>query len=845
MDFKIPQNTVRRLSRHDVVYGSPLCDALAGMPIGDGDTGSLIWLEEDGLHININKTDLWEDSTWNDECFCSEKEENLSCLRHGGELIIKLNSPCFDFTYQKEFEGRLRLSDATANIRSQTAFSDINVTALASNENKVSLIKFTRLPKEEDCVEITFKRYGSKNSWRWYAMTYPAPDNIAEGTEVSLKEKQIFITQQLNGTVFCLGLSLVCADSFSIKRINSHSGKIFLDNPGEFILYYNVSLGVNRLDAEGKCLEILKNAEKKGFDAIYYEHKSAWADFWNRSYINLPDDYIENLWYLSLYYSQSECRGAYPPHFTSGIWGFKHDFLPWTHYFHYNMQHMYAPLDASGHGELIENYYKMRRAALPVAEKCARTIKNKKGAFYHDVSDYSGKCASSEGGNCTPGAQIAMAMFHHYRMNGDVEFLKNVALPIMKSVSEFYLDMLTCEEDGIYRIYGTTAYEGTPLFDDTVTDYVMIKALFGALISLDDELVKNKDLYEKVLNNLPDYLYTLLENDEVDENGFFKVGIGNGSHVFGDGEVLAVGKSSDGRLMRRTVGDAQKAFYGFPDTEMSPVYPAGIIGIKDKGTRAYNAIANSMMIHGEPEECMQWCMMPQYIARMGFGEMLFPYLRKVVNDWQTFPNGMGADCKSGITEARERFRYHHPFCRDTEMYTYQEAFYFRHLDMEMLPIVASAVNEALLQSYDGVIRILPAIIETENVAFTLYAEGGFRISCQWINGSFTAKIESLRGEECTVILPDFVKNVTGRKNGNEEIIFKGNTLRLNLDKNETVVLSNGICARDDIYEDRENMMWKTCGKAFLGTPPIIDFVLKTGLSQEGLLEEIKHVNIKN
>ena len=125
MSFKIPESTVERTKRHDIVYGSPLCEPLSGMPIGDGDIGSLIWFEENGLHININKTDLWDKSSWDDECFCSGIHEDLTCLRLGGELLIKFNSPCFDFTYQKEFEARLRLGTATAEINSVTAFSDI------------------------------------------------------------------------------------------------------------------------------------------------------------------------------------------------------------------------------------------------------------------------------------------------------------------------------------------------------------------------------------------------------------------------------------------------------------------------------------------------------------------------------------------------------------------------------------------------------------------------------------------------------------------------------------------------------------------------------------------------
>ena len=50
--------TASILPHHDIVFQSPVCDATYGLPIGDGDTGCLLWLSEEALHIHINKTDL-------------------------------------------------------------------------------------------------------------------------------------------------------------------------------------------------------------------------------------------------------------------------------------------------------------------------------------------------------------------------------------------------------------------------------------------------------------------------------------------------------------------------------------------------------------------------------------------------------------------------------------------------------------------------------------------------------------------------------------------------------------------------------------------------------------------
>ena len=113
------------LPKHDMVFGMPVNDKAYSIPLGDGDTGSLLWLEEDGIHIHVNKTDLFDEIAKDRP----QDPENNTCLRHGGEIIIKLKMPCFSEIYQKKFEARLSLKDATAYLNSETAFSSVKINA--------------------------------------------------------------------------------------------------------------------------------------------------------------------------------------------------------------------------------------------------------------------------------------------------------------------------------------------------------------------------------------------------------------------------------------------------------------------------------------------------------------------------------------------------------------------------------------------------------------------------------------------------------------------------------------------------------------------------------------------
>jgi hypothetical protein len=78
---------------------------------------------------------------------------------------------------------------------------------------------------------------------------------------------------------------------------------------------------------------------------------------------------------------------------------------------------------------------------------------------------------------------------------------------------------------------------------------------------------------------------------------------------------------------------------------------------------------------------------------------------------------------------------------------------FIQCGLEPLSIYGAAVNEMLLQSNEGKIRILPAIPDGWATSFKLLARGAFVVSSEMqkdgtIPGIF---IESLKGNECRVV----------------------------------------------------------------------------------------------
>jgi hypothetical protein len=73
--------------------------------------------------------------------------------------------------------------------------------------------------------------------------------------------------------------------------------------------------------------------------------------------------------------------------------------------------------------------------------------------------------------------------------------------------------------------------------------------------------------------------------------------------------------------------------------------------------------------------------------------------------------------------------------------------------MESMSVLACAMNESLLQSHDGVLRVAPAAVGDHKARFTLHAAGGFIVSSEieqgvprWIHvasrGDNTCRIEN-------------------------------------------------------------------------------------------------------
>lgn len=762
-----------------------------GMPIGNGDIGALVWCDDRRIIIAFNKCDLWEDAAFG--AFCNwkpEQEESSTTLRHGCRIIIDFRVPIFDAFYLKNFEARLRMQDGCAVLRLECPFGALEASFFITYEGSVLCAKVKTDFEEDDGIAITMERYGSRSYAHWYYFHERNPELGLPGTEAWTRDNCLMISHQLNtGTFFCALRPE--AEELRTFRRTSHMVSARADScPKELNFYALITSPFEQQGNEEFALETLKQASLKGFDALLAENERCWKAFWEKSFIETDDDYLDNLWHLTMYYSCAGQRGRYPGRFINSLWNWNRDVQPWNFYFHWNQQEVYWGLNAAGHHELCESYLNYRFDGMEHSrEDAERLFGVKDGLFVSDVCDRRGYNSEGEKHNHTPVGEIALDFWRQYQYTGDEKFLREKALPYLLGAARFFTSLFVLEPDGCYHARCGTCYEGSDLFYDGITELTMGKMLFDAVLkALEAAGVADPDA-DKFLE-IRDHLAPLqmvednplMIRDNQDGTGTLLRGLFKGKTVSGN-KVLAVGRliKEDSPLHGKytpqyepndeefgqildsqnvvrdllyqhympngIVEDVKQAVVAHPQSNVAPVYPMSLIGLKDKGTAVFDAAVATALISRD-RQIMGWDPMPIVLARLGLADEVDAYLYEYPSVWQYYNNGFGhyggnEEFLSDMLTPFRRYNVSDTMNPDAVFWT--ESFPFRHMGLEPLGVFSATMNERLLQSYDGVIRIVPAYGK-RSARFKLHAVGGFEVMCQVQEGvpAFVA-IRSLRG----------------------------------------------------------------------------------------------------
>jgi len=778
-----------RVSRHDLVYNNPPLDPTQGLPIGNGEIGALVWCEPTRVVIAVNKSDLWDDSpkdrfsNWK-----HDEEEYSTCLRHASRINIDFALPVFDPFYLKSFSARLSISDGCFHLNSESVFGRVFLDGFVDWHSGALIVNVLSDLNESVDVRTTLERFGSRTFSHWYQLIRRDPTVGLQGTKSSVSDTTLYITHPLTSGEFTVACDVDSEEFPKQSTLHSRAAQATVHASGatSFSLRTVVTSPMES-GSKDSANAALASSYKIEYGDLLTAHKAAWKEFWLRSLVECGDDYQDNLWHLSLFYMACSQRGKYPGRFINGLWTWNRDVQNWNFYFHWNQQQLYWPLNAAGQHELVDSYLNYRFDSLGYAQKDAKEMFGVDGAFVSDVCDRLGRNSECEAENHTPVAQIAMDFWRQYLYTGDTGFLRDKAWPYIRSAAIFFESRFFLQDDGYYHAKDGTGYEGWIVLKDSITELVCGEVLFKAacaaveILGIDEpQLGTWKEIASRIV--------PLPVSDEHTGSGVIPAGPYKGQPAEGDWSLAAGWGVERQKIVHSCFPEdfdeytddvfaviqktqiADKCVYPrsrdlrcydgiFPCSEYSAVFPCGTIGIKDKDSEVLKAARNVARTY--TPSLMGWDVVPIIMARLGLARETWDAIGKMPADWQFYCNGFTHYGPKEIMKAESSLPFKQFKVVDADKFNEEgqgkflsSAWPFRHAGFEPLGVFACAVNEALMQSWDGVIRVAPAIPTDRNSRFTLHAVGGFVVSSEIENGRpLWIDIRSLRGEELNIELP--------------------------------------------------------------------------------------------
>ena len=722
------------MTRHDIVYQSPMQLEAEGFPLGNGNMGGLIWTHDNGIELQINKNDVW-----------SGPEDGkaggpMAVPRHCARVKVDFGMPVFSWIHHmNDFTGRLSLATGETTIRAKSGHVETEVRSWLAHDRNVWVIECantwnTKIVEEAKSVaRVSIERIGSRAFGGWYAGGFSRnPESGLGGTITTVQGKDMLIEQDADGMRFVVACRILGGENRPF-RINNHRVEGLTGN-ARFTVLVSVATKEDAADPRQAAVAMLDRAERDTVAKLKQAKDDWFAAFWAKSFVKLGDDYLENIYYMRRYLMGIGSRGKYPVVFNGGLWRWNRDVINWITPHHWNTQQQYWGLCAQNDSDLmlpyLDTYHRMMQQP-HMAQLAARRGAPDDAILLAEMHQFDGTMVDPDRGDMrhamTQAAQVASRFWEYYQFTGDKAYLETKAYPFMKKAANFYLQKLIWDAArNSFTIRGSVYEDGggrgaalNPLSDRNCIEALFTSCVAAAnIVGGDAELIKK---WQHVLDHLWDRRL-------VKENGF-------------DGEVIA---ASD---------EAGK--YSPKDWAIggSIAFPAENIGIDQKDAPVGKAVMN--YIRGLNGYMYSHHPVPVIAARMGDGNEALKLLKNGIGEMQYFPQGLMFNCR-GYPSALYDLNLKVNLIGGPGRPTIKWRDFFQ-CGMETISICGTAMNEMMLQSNEGKIRVFPAIPAEWNtmpLAFKLLARDGFLVAATRTGGQTDrVAIQSQRGRPCRVQNP--------------------------------------------------------------------------------------------
>ena len=782
-------SSVERAKLHPITFDKPAIDFFDGALLGNGAMGVVVTTRPDGVMMYFGHNNVWDIRLAEDN-----KEEigtfeyvfnKVKTISDTLELLTqdpwynkysKMTAENYRKPYPRPFPcGSVLLGFDRRNAEMLGHKLDISnglceVFLLTGDKQKLTLQIFTDMNQDKLWMQLVDEKGKPCKSVFDRVRVMPDPSTPGEfptyTTQENLNEGLIAFRQVLpyqepddydieKGHPKDKAFSLTAHFNSSLEktmRINWNGNKQEMAlmegsfvNKENFIGCISLSEGLNsKVQKESTVNNIPSH---NSFSKSLENGNQIWKDYWNKSGVSLGDEFLERTWYHNLYFFNCAVKEGVTTPGLFANWSFNKIGTAWHGDYHmnYNTQQPFWLPFSTNHLEKNIPYVELIEFLMDVSQKWAKEYYNLPGAYFPH-SAYPVDMTMNPypvphwGWEIFETPWAVQGVWWHYLYSKDIDFLRDRAYVPIKAAVEFLVAYMKRPEargeewkDNNYHIFPAIPpelYALRPGFKynyDCTMDLTLTKFIFKAFQEATTDLdlkETEKELLadiEEILNNFPEYPTALTpDNKEV---------------------LVAVPE------------EHSQAVYNVPNA-LATVFPGEDFGLhSDEKTME---LLKNTFYNRQNEGGNDLVFYNLQAARIGMLDL--ERFKRQIN-YSLMPNGTASD---RVMQVHGRYNDRSNYGFMDRMGVWFENF--------ALPVV---INECLMQSYNGTIRLFPNWPMEKDANFhDLRAVGAFLLSASLKDGK-VSKVEILSesGSPLKIILP-WDNSILTRKNGTSRMNSK-------------------------------------------------------------------------
>lgn len=699
---------------HGLHYDTPAMVWDEALPLGNGILGGLVWGDGHPLKITLDRTDLWdlrEIPEYNAPDFSFAQMRRMHQEGRHEDLVRLFEKPYsrpgptklpggrieIDMPDGAEFESaELDIANAIATVRFRERGGA--QTSSGSRAIEVRITAHAKFP-----VGLISVRGGHPKDVRLIS-PFGANSGISADTisalgypapaETSSGNLRTYVQETEGGASFAAAIGW--------------SGRT-----GEWDGAWSIACTSEHRDPLRVARLMVTNALRAGFATD--TSRKWWDGFWARSSVMLPNKLLERQWYLEMYKLGAASRRGCPPITLQGPWTADGELPPWKGDYHHDMntQLTYSAHFAANH---LDEGLSFVDWLWNTRGNCADYTKRFYGLPGMNVPMTADLSNSQMGGwrqyafSSTTAAWLAHQFYQHWQYSRDRRFLRDRAYPYLREAAIF-IEAMTAQRDsdGKRTLPLSSSPEindnGPEAWFDSITNYdlALCRWLLSASAEMASELKKREDAarWRRALSEMPEFAY-------------------------GDDGGLLVAKAYPMHSSHRHF------------SHLLAIFPLQTIRWDD-GDRARRTI-RATLAELERLGTAWWC---------GYSFSWIAAVYALARD--------GEKAEANLEIFAKAFCLRNSFhCNGDQSGKGYSKMTYRPFTLEGNLVAATAIQNMLLQSGGGRIRVFPAVPDNwKDVSFTtLRAEGAFLVSARRVHGQ-TEQVEimSETGGLCTLVSP--------------------------------------------------------------------------------------------